>query len=65
MFRAIPTNNKICFDKDLKRSWKIHADKVRNIQSTLKQVRPSQYAFLDQRPKKIALQEVRFMEIEK
>lgn len=32
MFRSIPVSNKLCFDKDVKRSWKIHEAKM----STLK-----------------------------
>ena len=63
MFRAIPVNNKVCFDRELKRNWKIHEKKLRNIRSTLSQDRPQYYRFLDQRAKRAALEEVRNYEI--
>lgn len=65
MFRAIPTNNKICFDKDLKRSWRIHEEKLKRIKGSVGKEKPQQFLFLDQRPKKAALAEVRNIEIEK
>lgn len=35
MDRGIPVSNKICFDKDLKRVWKIHEDKLRNLKGSV------------------------------
>ena len=65
MFRAIPTNNKLCMDKDLKRCWKIHDNKVKNIKSTVSKEKPQYFLFLDQRPKKYALEDFRNTEIAK
>lgn len=56
MFRAIPMSNKLCFDKDVKRSWKIHEAKLSNLRSRLGKERPERFEFLEQRPKKVALQ---------
>ena len=35
MFRSIPVSNKICFDKQLKRNWKIHERKLNEMKSKL------------------------------
>jgi hypothetical protein len=35
MFRAIPVSNKLCFDKDVKRSWKIHESKLSSLKSNV------------------------------
>lgn len=65
MFRSIPMTNKLCFDKDVKRAWKIHESKLRELKSSVGKERPEKFQFLDQRPKKIALKEVRNMEIDR
>jgi hypothetical protein len=43
MFRAIPVSNKICFDKEVKRSWKIHEDKLENLKATVGKEQPEKY----------------------
>lgn len=65
MFRAIPTSNKICFDKELKRSWRIHENKMQRMKGSVGKDKPQQFMFLEQRPKKAAIAEVRNIEIEK
>lgn len=58
-------SNKLCFDKEVKRSWKIHEAKLNNLKSSISKDRPEKFDFLDHRPKKIALQEVRNLEIDR
>jgi hypothetical protein len=65
MFRAIPVSNKLCFDKEVKRSWKIHESKLSCLKGSVGKERPERFEFLDQRPKKIALQEVRNIEVDR
>ncbi len=65
MFRAIPMSNKLCFDKEVKRSWKIHESKLSCLKGSVGKERPERFDFLDQRPKKIALQEVRNIEVDR
>lgn len=43
MFRAIPMSNKLCFDKDVKRSWKIHEAKLNNLKSRVGKDRPEKF----------------------
>ena len=40
MFRSIPVINKLCFDKDIKRSWKIHEMKLTKLKSSVGKVAP-------------------------
>ena len=40
MFRAIPVSNKLCFDREVKRSWKIHESKLTRLKSKLSQDKP-------------------------
>ena len=35
MFRSIPMSNKLCFDKEVKRAWKIHESKLRDLKSSV------------------------------
>lgn len=35
MFRAIPVSNKLCFDRDVKRSWKIHEEKLKKLKGAV------------------------------
>ena len=35
MFRSIPMSNKLCFDKEVKRAWKIHETKLRDLKSSV------------------------------
>jgi len=65
MFRSIPVTNKLCFDKDVKRAWKIHEAKISSFKSSLSKERPEHFDFLDQRLKKAALKEVRNMEVDR
>ena len=65
MFRAIPVSNKLCFDREVKRSWKIHESKLNKLKSHLSKEKPEKFEFLDSRPKKVALQDVRNMEIDR
>jgi hypothetical protein len=46
MFRAIPVSNKICFDKELKRNWKIHEQKLMEMKSKLSKERAEEFSFL-------------------
>lgn len=64
MFRSIPLCNKLCYDKELKRSWRIHETKLQGIKGSVGKEHPQKFKFLDQRPKKAALEEVRNIEIE-
>lgn len=52
MFRSIPVANKICFDKDLKRQWRIHEKKLRELKSSIDSKEPQTYDFLITNPKK-------------
>jgi len=58
-------SNKLCFDKDVKRSWKIHEQKINNLRSSVSNERPEKFKFLDKRQKKVALAEVRNMEVDR
>lgn len=56
MFRQIPVANKLCFDKELKRSWEIHERKLKNLKCSIDRSRPAEFEFLQSRPKKEVLQ---------
>ena len=43
MFRSIPMSNKLCFDKEVKRAWKIHEGKLRELKSSVGKVRPEKF----------------------
>ena len=63
MFRAIPVANKICFDKDLKRQWKIHEKKLKDLKCSIDFQQPPTYDFLSTKPKREELQDLRNNEI--
>lgn len=52
MFRSIPVANKLCFDKELKRSWEIHEKKLKSLKSSVDHTKPREFHFLYSRPKK-------------
>lgn len=63
MFRSIPVANKLCFDKQLKRSWQIHEKKLKTLKSSIDRNKPQEFQFLYSRPKKQVLQDLRNTEI--
>ena len=63
MFRSIPVANKICFDKDLKRKWRIHERKLRDLKCSLDMKKPQHFDFLASKPKREELEEARNTEI--
>lgn len=63
MFRSIPVANKLCFDKELKRSWEIHENKLKHLKCSIDRSKPSEFGFLQSRPKKEVLREFRDAEV--
>lgn len=63
MFRSIPVANKICFDKDLKRQWRIHEKKIKDLKCTIDFKEPQSFDFLASKLKKEEIMDIRNAEI--
>lgn len=65
MHRAIPVSNKLLSKKWEENNQKIHADKLRQMQSRVNSDRPAQFAHLKYKAKRDQMLEDRFTEIER
>lgn len=55
MFRSIPVQNKLCFQREHERKIQMHETKIRDMKKMIDNAAPPQYEFLITRKKKEAL----------
>ncbi|KAL4488546.1 hypothetical protein ABPG72_013114 [Tetrahymena utriculariae] len=65
MFRQIPVQSKICFQREHERKVMLHENKIKNMKKMIDNEAPPQYDFLVSRKKKEALQQSRGNEIQR